>query len=190
MDRFRGFLIDHRRPVAAALVALAVLAGLQSVRPADDTVAMTVAARDLPSGHLMTADDVTDARVPADARPEHVLGRADAVGRRVAGPMRRGEALTDRRIVTPRRLGGDVLSTVSVEDPASVVGLRVGDRVDVVAAAEEGRAAVVVRGATVATLPRPEPGTTPAVGLTTSDDDALALAEAAVGGGLRLVVRS
>jgi len=185
--RIRDFVFDHRRPLAAGCAALAVLTALQSLRPEHDVAPLTVAARDLESGHVLTPDDLTSADVPPAAHPDHVLSADDAVGRRVAGPMREGEALTDRRVLAPRSLGGDVLSMVRVDDPAGLIGLQVGDVVDVVSTSGE-RPEVAVRAATVATLPQNEDGAAAVVGLTTSETDALALAAVAVDGGVRIVV--
>lgn len=191
MERVRDFLLDHRRPLAAACAALAVLTAMQSLRPPDRTVEVAVAARDLESGRLLDESDVTTVRMAVAARPDHVLDEDDAIGRRAAGPMRAGEPLTDRRVVSQRALDGGVLSMITVEDAGTLVGLRVGDRVDVVAPGDEGgRAHVVVSGADVTTLPDGNDQEVGVVGLTTTSDDALVLADAAVAGGLRLVVRS
>ena len=190
MERIRAFVFDHRRPLAAACAALAVLAAVESLQPESAAEDLTVAAHDIESGQVLTADDLTTAAVPAPEHPTHTLTAEEAIGRRSAGPMRKGEAMTDRRVLASRDLGDTVLSMISVEDPAGLIGVRVGDRVDVVATAGEGRARVIVRGATVATLPAAENGAIATVGLSTSADDALILADAAIDGGIRLVLRS
>ncbi|MCL8253186.1 SAF domain-containing protein, partial [Aeromicrobium fastidiosum] len=75
MDRIRHLLDDHRRLIAAACAALAVLAGLSSLRQAPRTQPVLVARHDLASGHVVTADDVRVASVPRGAAPDHVLRR-------------------------------------------------------------------------------------------------------------------
>jgi len=193
MERLRAFVFDHRRPLAAACAALAVLTAVDALRPSTDTTSVAVVAHDVPSGRVLTADDLTTVQVPPAARPDHLLDREAAVGRRVAGPMRAGEAVTDRRVISPRDLDGATLSMVRVDDPATLIGLRVGDRVDVLAPVttdDGGGARAVVQGATVAVLPPGDAGAASAVGLSTSADDALVLADAAAAGGLRLIIRS
>jgi len=189
MERIRDFVFDHRRPLAAACAALAVLTALRSLQPSTDTVSLTVVAHDVESGRVLTEGDLTTVEVAPGSGPDHVLAADEAVGRRVAGPMRSGEAVTDHRVLSPRGLDEDtVLSMVRIDDPASLIGLQVGDRVDVVSTAGEHGAAVVVEQATVATLPTVDEGSAATVGLSTSADDALSLADVAVEGGLRLLV--
>jgi len=191
MERIRAFIFDHRRPLAAACAALAVLAAIDALQPQSDTTSLTVVAHDIESGRILSSKDLTTAQVPKSAHPSHALAVKDAVGRRAAGPMRAGEAVTDRRVLSSRDLGDQgVLTMVSIDDPAALIGIRVGDRVDVVTTAGEGRAHVVVRGASVATLPATANGSVATVGLSSSDNDALILADAAVDGGIRLVVRA
>ncbi len=189
MERIRDFVFDHRRPLAAACAALAVLTALRSLQPSTDTVSLTVVAHDVESGRVLTEGDLTTVEVAPGSGPDHVLAADEAVGRRVAGPMRSGEAVTDHRVLSPRGLDEDtVLSMVRIDDPASLIGLQVGDRVDVVSTAGEHGAAVVVEQATVATPPTVDDGSAATVGLSTSADDALSLADVAVEGGLRLLV--
>lgn len=196
MDRIRAALFDHRRPLAAILATLAVLAGLQSLQPSDAGSPVVVAARDLRSGHVITASDLDVVDFPATARPSNVLSRADAVGRRVAGPVRAGEPMTDRRVIEPRDLSGHgddaVLTMVRLDDPSVVAGLRVGDRVDVVASVVDAETPtrVVARGATIAILPRAERDSAPSVGVVTPRKDALDLASAALDARLGLLVTS
>jgi Flp pilus assembly protein CpaB len=196
MDRIRALLFDHRRPLAAAFAALAVLTAVQASRPAEDGAPVLVAAHDLDSGHVLTGADLTTVDVPEAARPEHVLDRSEAAGRRVAGPLRAGEAITDRRVVEPRDLSGHgadaVLSMVRLDDPAVLAGLRVGDRVDVVARVDDGSAAVVAADATVAVLPPADErsGAQATVGVVTPRAAALDLAAAAIDTPLAVIVTS
>lgn len=148
---------------------------------------MLVARRDLPSGTVITADDLRSAVLPRDARPAHALSRQAALGRRVAGPMRAGETLTDYRVLQPDSLAGygddAVLTAVRVDDLDGLRGVHVGDRVNVVAVdpGGESKAEVVARDVEVVTVPPPEDGSdaTP-IGIVTTEDVALRLAAAAL----------
>ncbi len=177
---------------------LAVLTAVQAARPDDGGVPVVVAARDLDSGHVLTSGDLTEVSVPPSARPSHVLAADDATGRRVAGPLRAGEPLTDRRVIEPRDLSGHgedaALTMVRLDDPSVAVGLRVGDLVDVVATDldEQAGARVVAPGASVALLPRGDDLSSDAVsvGVVTDRAAALDLAAAAVDTRLSVIVSS
>lgn len=122
-------------------------------------VEVVVAADDLPGGSTVRPQDLTFAALSADSLPSGTLrSPTTVVGRVLAAPMRAGEAMTDLRLVAPGLLDGYpglVATPVRVADAASVGLLRVGDRVDLVAADPEGRSAVpVARGAPVVALPR------------------------------------
>lgn len=132
MERLGRLLLVHRRLIAAACAGLAVFAAVSAIGSEPATVAAVVAARDLNSGHVLTAADLATVRLDAGTAPDHLSH--DVVGLSVAGPMRSGEAFTDRRVVDPRDLGDDrVLAGVEVTRAVADV-VRVGDRVDVVAA--------------------------------------------------------
>ena len=197
MDRIRAALFDHRRALAAICVALAVLSALQSVRSDSPGRPVLVAARDLPSGHVVTAPDVRTVSMTSTVRPADLLDRRAAVGRRVAGPMRAGEPITDWRVIEPRDLSGHgddaVLTMVRLDDEAQLVGLRVGDRVDVVASSPdaESPARVVARGATIAVIPEaPDDRTAPSLGVVTPRAAALDLAASRLESRLGILVLS
>jgi Flp pilus assembly protein CpaB len=188
VDKLSRLLLRHRRPLAALFAGLAVLLGLAALRSEPPTRGVVVAAHDLASGTVLSGDDVRRAHLPRETVPAHSPGRiGDVVGRTVAGPMRRGEVVTDRRLVRADRMSGfppgTVLATVRLADATAFSTLRVGDRVDVVAVDPEGGkdAEVVARHAQIVTLPRvaDETGGVP-VGLATDEDTALRLAERAL----------
>jgi Flp pilus assembly protein CpaB len=187
MDRIHRFVFEHRRSLAAFFAALAVLTALSALRQQPDGAALLVARHDLRSGHVLTASDVRTANVPTRARPSHALGRDAAVGRRVAGPMRAGEAITDYRVLQDDALAGyaddAVLTTIRVDRADGLTGLHVGDRIDVIAVDPDGEseAKVVARSVEVVTLP-PSSGDTEvvSVGIVTTEKVALALATAAL----------
>ncbi|WP_088282404.1 SAF domain-containing protein [Kineosporia sp. A_224] len=131
----RRALRRRRRPLAALCTAVAVWAGVRAVAPPPPaTTLLTVAARDLAAGVPLTPGDLTTVRVPAGARPDGAT--PPAAGSVLAAPVRRGEPFTDVRIVGPgsaRRPPGSVVVTVRTADPAAVIAVRPGDRVDVLA---------------------------------------------------------
>ncbi len=130
-----------RRIAAGALVLLAGIAALRP-DPDDDRTSVVVASRDLMPGAELTADDV---RIETRSVPTVPDGsRTDVgsvVGATLAGPARRGEVLTDVRLLG-RRLaesaaGPDArIVAVHPADSALIDLVRPGDVVDVVAAAE------------------------------------------------------
>jgi len=91
-----------RRLVAGALVILAAVIALRS-DPDGDRTEIVVATRDLASGVELTADDVRLENRTAATVPEGAQSDVDAVvGATLAGPARRGEVLTDVRVLGPR----------------------------------------------------------------------------------------
>ena len=130
----------------------------RSGRPTAPTVAVPVAAHDLPSGTVLSADDLATRRLPAGSLPAG--RRADAVGRTLAGPVRAGEPVTDVRLVARRCSRAIPVASrcpVRIAD-ADVVGLlRVGDHVDLVAAdPRRGTASYVAVDVPVLALPAPD----------------------------------
>lgn len=132
-----------RRTLAVALLVAAVVVALRPGQPSTDPgprsagVAVVVAARDLAAGAILARDDLRTAAVPAGLVPAGAARELPAlVGRTVAGPVRRGEALTDVRIVGPGLtvgLGPQESSAVPVRlaDAEAAALLRPGDRIDV-----------------------------------------------------------
>lgn len=138
LRRLRARILAHRRPLAAVLAALAVAAALQAnAVPAPERVPVLTAAHDLPPGARLDAADVTLARFAPGTVPDGALSLEDLVGRTTVGPVRRGEPLTDARVLDRgllARYPGSVAVPVRVGDAAAVDLLRVGDRVSILAA--------------------------------------------------------
>jgi Flp pilus assembly protein CpaB len=146
-----------RRIAAAGLV---VLAGVAALRPNPDgeRAQVVVAARDLSPGAALTADDLRLEKRLAPTIPDGSQSDIDTiVGSTLAGPTRRGEVLTDVRLLG-RRLaesaaGPDArLVPVHPVDIALADLVRPGDVVDIVAASEtnsQSTAKVVATGAIV-----------------------------------------
>lgn len=188
MEKISRLVLRHRRPLAALFAGLAVLLALGALRAEPPGRAVVVAARDLASGTVLDDDDVRRATLPESAAPAHSTHRIDnVVGRTVAGPMRQGEVITDRRVVRADRMSGfpagTVLATLRLADADALSSLGIGDRVDVVAVDPEGGAdtEVVARGVEIVTMPRVDDasGGVP-VGVATTEDAALRLAERAL----------
>lgn len=154
----RRGVLSHRRLLAALLMGTAVLAGLRAVAPpAPPTVAVLVAAEDLPAGRVLTSDDLLEVPWAEGTEPSGAV--EDPVGDTLASPVRRGEPLTDVRLVGPGllRAGADeVALPVRIPDAQSVGLLEVGDRIDLVAgdpASHEPVGTTVARGVLVLALP-------------------------------------
>ena len=172
LRRARRRLLARRRPLAALFAAVAVVAALQAhAAPAPPRTPVLTAARDLPAGVVLRADDLTRAGYDPVSVPSGVLpDAAAAVGRTTTAPVRRGEPLTDVRLVARSLLAGyPGLSAVPVRigDPGAVRLLRVGDRVDLLAADPQGEqeAVVVGRDVPVLAIPRPDADAQAAPGL-------------------------
>ncbi len=138
--------------VAAALLALAavLLAAGNPPAAAAPSVTVVVAAHDLAGGAALTRADLRTVRLPRSLLPRGILRNLPAaLGRSPAGPVRRGEALTDVRLLGPaliRAVGGQTLvaAPVRIADPGAVALLRPGDRVDVLAGAHRVAAGLPV----------------------------------------------
>jgi pilus assembly protein CpaB len=198
--------LRHRRALAAALAAAAVAAGVSVLSPAGPaTAAVLTAARDLPWGARLTGADLRRVALPVGVVPDGaVVDEADARGRLLAGPVRRGEPITDVRLVGPGLLAGpgasdtgDLVATpVRIADAEAAALLHAGDTVDVLASAEGPDAATVVAPAVrVLAVPRDDAaGAVLADGalvvLATSPAVAARLARAATTSRLSIVLRA
>ena len=132
-----------RRVAAGGLVVLAGVAMLRS-NPDGARAEVVVAARDLPPGAELTADDLRLERRLAATLPDGSRAELGAVvGSTLAGPARRGEVLTDVRLLGSRlaeaaigsKAGpGARIVPLHLTDGALIDLVRVGDVVDVLAA--------------------------------------------------------
>ncbi len=131
----RREVLGRRRMLSAVLAGLAVLAALRALAPPpDETVTVLRAAGDLPAGRVLAPDDLVAAAVPPDDLPDGVV--AAPAGRTLATPVRRGEVLTEARMIGPgllRGAGERVALPVRISDGETVALLRVGDRIDLLA---------------------------------------------------------
>jgi Flp pilus assembly protein CpaB len=132
-----------RRVAAAGLIVLAGIAALRS-NPDGDSAQVVVAARDLRPGAALTPDDVRVEKRLAATIPEGSQADLGAVvGLTLAGPTRRGEVLTDVRLLGSRLAEAAIASKAGpgarivplhLADAALIDLVRVGDVVDVLAA--------------------------------------------------------
>lgn len=154
---------DFARTMLARRIAagfLVLLAGFAAWRPNPDTAPreVVVAVHELRPGTTLTDDDVALRVLPAGVLPDGALTALDAVvGATVAGPSRRGEVLTDARVLGPRLAGltaGPDPRTVPVHPANGAVleVIRPGDVVDVIGATpaeSEARPRLIATGAVV-----------------------------------------
>lgn len=207
----------HRRLLAAGLAAgaLAATLGVLAPDPPASTL-VVVAAHDLAAGSTLAASDLRTARLPSAVAPDGVTaGSAPLIGRVLATGARRGEPITDVRLVGSGALAlgpGLVGAPVRLADAGTAALLTTGAVVDVLAAeaadpvggdlptaldgvtaepAERGSARVVARSARVVVVPDAGPAVAEGslVVLAVTPDVALELARAAVSTRLSVVLR-
>jgi Flp pilus assembly protein CpaB len=128
-----------RRVAAGGLVILAGVAALRS-NPEGDRVEVLVATRDLGSGTALSVDDVRLETRLATTVPDGSQANLNTVlGSTLASPTRRGEVLTDVRLLSSRLAEstagpGARIVPLHLADSALIDLVRVGDVVDVLAA--------------------------------------------------------
>ncbi|CAA9406698.1 SAF domain-containing protein [uncultured Nocardioides sp.] len=159
----RRRVLAHRRLIAFVCAAAAVLVGVQATRPpAPPSDVVLVAARDLPSGTVLAAADLTEVAYAAGTAPTSL--DPEPWGRTLAAPLRRGEPVTDLRLVAPALADGYpglAAYPVRIPDAGAVELLRVGDRIDVLAVdPESAGATVLLTAAPVLALPDAAESTT------------------------------
>ena len=136
--RLRGW---PRRVLALACLLLAVVTALSARHekpPVGPDSAVLVAARDLAAGARLSSADVRVQAWPARLRPPAAQSRpAQVVGRRLAGPIRAGEAITGTRLAGSGLTAGlpPTLQAVPIQvtGAASLSLVHVGDSIDLLA---------------------------------------------------------
>jgi pilus assembly protein CpaB len=187
--------------IAAAFSATAGHRGRAAERP-PPTSPVLVAVRDIPAGTTLQRSAIGIARLPASLVPAGaVRSAAAALGRTVGAPVRRGEPITDVRLVgralaTALAGTGAVAAPVRLADSDTAGLLRPGDTVDVLAAAQRGdsgSARVVATDARVMTVPPPDPDSTAdgaLVVLAMPENAARSVAAAATSGQITVTLRA
>lgn len=196
----------HRRLVVAGLLAGSVAFAIHALDPpAPVAVAVVAAARDVPAGARLSAVDLSVVRRAARDLPVGALRDSRlAVGATAISAVRRGEVLTDVRLVgrsAVTGLGSGLVATpVRIADAEAVGLLRPGDVIDVLAAGAPespavGEARLVASAVRVLTVPRTPGRLGPSLGegalvlVATTTGTATRLAGAAVTDRLSVVLR-
>lgn len=136
-----------RRVAAGGLVVLAGIAALRS-NPAGDYTQVVVADHDLRPGTSLTVDDIRLEKRLTATVPDGTRADVGAVvGSTLAGPARRGEVLTDVRLLGSRLADAAIGSKAGpgarivplhLADGALIDLVRTGDVVDILAAPATG----------------------------------------------------
>ncbi|MFC6086441.1 Flp pilus assembly protein CpaB [Sphaerisporangium aureirubrum] len=182
----------HRRLLAVLLAATATWCVTLAVHP-PPTTAILAAAHDLKSGPL-TATDLTVIHLPDHAVPDGALRPGTPLtGRVLAAPLRRGEPLTDLRLLGPTLVDtygpGMRATPVRLHDPGAATLVHPGDVIDVIGTTTQWEdtptppTPTVIPSLTVIALPAPNPDqptdSGPLIVLATTPDQATRLAHAA-----------
>lgn len=154
--------------------ALALFVFYQAHQP--QSVDVLRAARDVPAGAVLQAEDVQVVSEPLPAEISTTLVPAGerqlVVGRRIGQPLNTGELITRRRLEAPTRSipAGQRVYTLYVNAEAvSAVNLQAGDQIEVAVVTdknrpEQARTDVVLDRATVFSVNRPDSGSSPFAG--------------------------
>jgi len=167
--RLRRTALAHRRGLAAVLAGLSVLLVVRALTsPAAPTQELLVAARDLPSGTVLTSDDLTPRPFTLDSVPPGAVApEVPPLGRLLASPLSAGEVLTHVRLVGDDLLAGypgRSITPVRVSDPSTLPLLTVGTHIDLVGSdPATGAVRTLASGAEVVAIPSTG-GTTPGAG--------------------------
>jgi len=144
-----------RTALGLLLFCGALLAGQRLIVSAQDTAEVWVAARDLPAGTVVSAEDLRaeDVRLPDDLAGRYLTASTVVEGRSLSHPVLAGEMLAGSWLLEATQDGGRTIS-ISFEGSAQAVsGIGIGDHVDLIATFDPGDVASktvpVVRGAEV-----------------------------------------
>lgn len=135
--------VAARRTAAGLLVVLAAAAALRP-DPAGERADVVIALRDLAPGAPLASGDITvESRLAATVPDGATDDIGVVLGAVLAGPARRGEVLTDVRLLGPRLTEASAgpearIVPLHLADEALVDLIRPGDVVDVLAAGSTG----------------------------------------------------
>ncbi len=146
-----------RRAVAALLlIGAGVIAVADRQGPAAG-IRVVAAARDLPAGASVTSSDLITVALPT-VPDGALISTPQVIGRLLSSPVRKGEVLTDVRLVShagPDPGPGRVAVPVRPADPATVDLLSPGVHVAVLVVGDDGQVAVLASDAVVLAIPPP-----------------------------------
>jgi len=153
----------HRRWFAALFAALAVLAVLNTFSSAESSGASTVvAARGIPGGTKVVADDLRIVRLPRSMVPDGAfIDPAAVIGRTVVIRVSERSVLTPANLLESDALVavGKVALPVRFAEATALPLLRVGAHIDVLGAAANGSDyGVVASDVRVVAVPAPSGG--------------------------------
>jgi Flp pilus assembly protein CpaB len=156
--RVRRAILRRRRLLAALLTGVAAVTGLRAAAPPPEpTVPVLVAAHDLPAGARLADDDLVTVAFRPGTEPVGLVD--DPRGLTLATALLRGEPVTRPRVLGPALADGHpgmVATPVRLPDAAMASLLRIGDRVDVLAADPQGGPTLALaEAALVLALPAP-----------------------------------
>lgn len=192
------FVAWHRRAIAALCTGLAVyLVAHQLLVPPERGTPVVVLAKDAPSGHRLTAEDLSLERLPQGALSDGAATEvAEVVGETVALPLPRGTVVQPALLASTRTVApGRSLVPIVVSDERLLTVLRPGDLVSLVVGTGD-----VVQPASsdarIFSLPSEDEGSTMSVGssrgalvvVDVPDADAAAVAMLGQSGQLGLVI--
>jgi hypothetical protein len=124
---------DPRLVIGVLLILVSLVVGARVVGAADKTQAMHSLKRDLPAGHVLTADDVQplNARIVSKSAA-YILAKKVVAGQVLLREVRKGELLSQSAVgPDPRKPMREM--SVAVKQEHAAGGLVAGSRVDVVA---------------------------------------------------------
>lgn len=175
-------------------MTLAVWTGWGAVSSSPDGVAVVVAGSDLGAGTTLSDGDVEVVTFRDGSVPDGVLVHREVTGRVLASPLRRGEPVTDARLLAPgltAQVQGRSVVPVRLEDGAVASLLRVGDVVDLIRVdARTGGHQALSRGARVVSVV-PSDGGQPAgplLAMAVPNEDADDVAAAGSSGGVQVIL--
>lgn len=146
------------------LIAAAALA-VGRPKPADSGVSVLAVSRDLPAGAVLAAADVRLIRLPTAPDGAFVNPRT-ATGRTLSAGVRRGEVVTDARVVPvtgPDPGPGRVAVPIQLADAATTTLLHPGAHVTVLAVQNGGAPKKLTSDAVVLAVPDAQPNATSSV---------------------------
>ena len=134
------------------------MATLATLSPLGDGVPVVVAARELPAGTVLTAEDICVVEIPQQVLPDGWRELPDEViGATTTGPMTRGTVLTSAATRTgPGPGDGRVVVPFRVNDASTASLIRVGDLITVVGSSPDGSVVELASRVEVTALPSPD----------------------------------
>ncbi|MGY2745530.1 RcpC/CpaB family pilus assembly protein [Arthrobacter sp. UYCu723] len=129
--------------MALLLCVAAGIAVQQLTPPPADTVVALAAARDLPAGKALEADDLRVLNIPHNLLPSGSFSNTAALqGKQLAVALRQGQLISDAQLLGPGLLAGSPPGSAAVPlrmaDPASIQLVSPGQLINVVMSTGSG----------------------------------------------------